>query len=184
MSSKFGEKLAADLSQNLDRCGARTDGVLPTITPKGIFPVPGAGRLLVPVEKLLVHGYPIHTMSFPPTVTEQDIETMGGQTMSIQVVAAATLLALSFVDWVNPASNLPSCKPVSQEQGQGEYLPMLPPGLAQRYGLPWKYLLNPNRSKPVKLKRGQVRHCKPRTVRRTVVKKPLLVRLAQRWNSC
>lgn len=66
--------LTADLSQSVTRAGVCTDGRLPCVTPGSILAVGAAGRLVTPLEKLMVHGIPVHRMRFPSGVTPR-----GGQ---------------------------------------------------------------------------------------------------------
>ena len=52
---------ACDVSQSKARMPTTTDGTLPTLTPNGkVFVVP-LGRCVSGVEKLLLHGFPIHS---------------------------------------------------------------------------------------------------------------------------
>ena len=95
--------LAADLSQNIHRNSVRTDGTLPTLTPGGAVALKSVGRTIIPIEKLLLHGLPIHTMNLPEELSSSDWSKLGGNTMSVQVVACATVLAMAMVDWSLPA---------------------------------------------------------------------------------
>ena len=101
LSAKHGQdsELVADLSQTVTRASDRTDGTLPTVTPRGIVAVRSLGRVVSPLEKLLLHCLPVHRMVFPVDISDQDISQMAGNTMHVQVVASAILFALSFVDW-------------------------------------------------------------------------------------
>ena len=91
--------LVADLSQNLDRAAVRTDGALPTVTPGSHLVLREAGRVVTPIEKILVHGFPVHRMVFPAQVTDAELASTGGNTMHVHVVAVALMLATSMVDW-------------------------------------------------------------------------------------
>ena len=91
--------LAADLSQSVERAAAWTDWSLPTITPRSIIAISSVSRVLAPVEKILLHGFPVHRMRLPQGVTDSDLETMGGKTMHVHIVGAAMLIASALVNW-------------------------------------------------------------------------------------
>ena len=116
-------KVVADISQSLGRMPCRTDGALPTITPGGHIVLAGAARCLIPAEKLLLHCLPLHRMVIPEGVSDSDLECMGGNMMHLQTVGLAMLLALSLVDWHNPAARAAPAKPaaiaVSAEAAMG-----------------------------------------------------------------
>lgn len=122
--------LAADLSQSVQRAADRTDWTLPTITPRSIIAVSSASRVLAPVEKILLHGFPVHHMRPPQGVTDNDLETMGGNTMHVHIVGAAMLLASGLVNWtkkiVHSACKMPRCvKPSAQSRrptGQAKHV--------------------------------------------------------------
>ena len=88
-----------DISQSLGRMPLRCDGALPTITPGGNVLVAEVQRVLTPVEKLLVHGLPLHELHIPPGISAADMENMGGNMMHLQTVGIAMLLSLTFVNW-------------------------------------------------------------------------------------
>ena len=88
----------ADISQSLDRVKVR-HSVLPTITPGGHVIVGEVKRALAPLEKLLIHGLPLHRMELPDSISSAEWESMGGNMMHLQTVGFACLLALSLVDW-------------------------------------------------------------------------------------
>lgn len=99
--------LAADLSQSVQRAADRTDWSLPTITPRSIIAISSERRVLAPVEKILLHGFPVHRMRQPKGVTDSDLETMGGNTMHVNIVGAAMLMALGLVAWERSSANAP-----------------------------------------------------------------------------
>ena len=101
------ENLAADLSQSITRTGARVDGRLPCITPGSVLAVGAAGRVVTPLEKIMLHGFPIHRMMIPHDIGPAELSSMGGNTMHVQVVAAAILMLQSLVDWSLPAVSAP-----------------------------------------------------------------------------
>ena len=86
--------------------------MLPTITPNSNIVVTSLGRQLVPVEKLLLHGLPVHSMRFPGSLSDKDIGVLGGNTMHVACVGAALLLASALVDWTLQQARLDS-KPTS-----------------------------------------------------------------------
>ena len=104
-------KVVADLSQNLDRMPCRTDGSLPTITPGAHIALGFAGRVLLPIEKLLLHALPLHRMVIPDGISDSELESMGGNMMHLQTVAVAMAVALSLVDWAHPHALLPTAVP-------------------------------------------------------------------------
>ena len=107
------DSLAADLSHSVQRAADRTDWTLPTITPRSIIAVSSANWVLAPVEKILLHGFPVHHMRLPQGVTDNDLETMGGNTMHVHIVGAVMLMASGMVNWtkkiVHSACKLPRC---------------------------------------------------------------------------
>lgn len=103
--SQKAAALVADLSQNVDRAAVRTDGTLPTVTPGSHLVMREAGRVVTPIEKILVHGFPVHRMVFPAQVTDAELASMGGNTMHVHVVAVALMLSTSMVDWTLPAAH-------------------------------------------------------------------------------
>ena len=110
LSEKMPDLSAADVSQSIYRCGARNDGRLPTVTPSGQIAVTSLGRMLVPMDKLLVHGFPVHRMSFPASISDSELGMIGGNTMHLMCVGCAVRIALSLVDWNLPASRGPPPK--------------------------------------------------------------------------
>ena len=98
------KKAVADLSQNLGRVPIRSDSV-PTITPGSHIVLSEARRMLAPMEKLLLHCLPVHTMCFDD-ISNSDLEDMGGNMMHLQTVGVAMLMAISFVDWDNPLARV------------------------------------------------------------------------------
>ena len=100
------EELVADISQSLGRVPVRSSS-LPTITPGAHIIVGEAKRALSPCEKLLMHGLPLHRMSLPESISDSDLETMGGQMMHLQTVGFAMLIGLALVDWMLPGARKP-----------------------------------------------------------------------------
>ena len=51
-----------------------------------------SGRLLTPLEKMLLHVFPIHNMSIPDDFPYKQLGYMGGNTMHLKSVALALLI--------------------------------------------------------------------------------------------
>lgn len=96
--------LTLDLSQSLGRGGMRADGTTPTITPGSHIASSVLGRALVPVDKLLLHAFPVHRMRFPASLTDDQISSLGGNTMHLVSVGTAMLIAIALVDWSVPGA--------------------------------------------------------------------------------
>ena len=92
-----GKDLVADVSQSVERAAVRTDGCLPTVTPKGTCCVAKLGRSLTGAEKLLVHGFPLHKMVIPRGVTQTDLGNMGGNTMHLKSVGFVMAVGLGLM---------------------------------------------------------------------------------------
>ena len=110
------EELVADLSQSVNRARVRSDGSLPTATPGALLASSRAGRIISPLEKIMIHGFPIHRMVFSSKrkLTDKELASMGGNTMHVQIVAIAMKLALSLVDWSKPMASRPAGLPRTQ----------------------------------------------------------------------
>lgn len=92
--------LVLDASQSIHRCGVRCDNTLPTVTPGSIILLSQLQRRLTPLEKIMVHQFPVHRMKWPvDSFSDQSLSQMGGNTMHVKVVAAVTMLSLQLVDW-------------------------------------------------------------------------------------
>ncbi len=98
-SSSSSGSLTADLSQSVDRISGRVDGAAPTITPGSIIASAQLGRTIVPLEKLMLHAFPIHRMVIPKGVTDADLESLGGNTMHVMCVGVAIVMVLRMVNW-------------------------------------------------------------------------------------
>ncbi|CAE8614261.1 unnamed protein product [Polarella glacialis] len=94
-----GKHIVADMSQNIDRSGFRADGSLPTITPGSVLASSLLRRTIVPIEKVMLHAFPVHRMVFPSEIRGRELESLGGNTMHVQVVAVAICIGLALVDW-------------------------------------------------------------------------------------
>jgi hypothetical protein len=94
-----GPRVVIDLSQNVDRAPVTIDGTTPTITPNGQILVAERRREMLPIEKLLLHGIPIHRARFPAGLTDRNIASLGGNTMHVQCVGVALLCGMSLIKW-------------------------------------------------------------------------------------
>ena len=59
---------------------------------------------MMPVEKLLVHLFPLHRMRIPAAISDEALNDMGGNTMHLKSVGLATLIGLGLIDWTLPAA--------------------------------------------------------------------------------
>ena len=91
--------LIADVSQSLSRSSPRVGGVCPTLTPRGIVMAQRAGRPVAPIEKLILHGFPVHRMRIPASIDDVALAQLGGNTMHLKSVGLAVLLGVGLVDW-------------------------------------------------------------------------------------
>ena len=92
------DQMVCDLSQSIDRARQPLSGKIPTITPGSHLVMGPVGRGLAPHETLLLHAFPLHQMTFPTDVSPQELSKMDGNTMHVQVVGVAVLLALVLTD--------------------------------------------------------------------------------------
>ena len=91
------DNIIADVSQGIDRVRPRRDGVSPTITPQGLLCVGSLKRVAIPIEKLLLHGFPLHRVAIPSSVSNEALGKMGGNTMHLQCVGLALLMGISLL---------------------------------------------------------------------------------------
>ena len=103
-------KLVADVSQSIHRATVRVDGVCPTIARNSVIVVAEAGRIMVPLEKLLVHNFPLHKMKLPCDVTATTLSNLGGNTMHLASIGLALLIGIGLIDWSKNAAS-PGQKP-------------------------------------------------------------------------
>ena len=163
-SKHLSSNLVVDLSQSAARGALRTDGFLPTITPGSKLAMASSRRVLTGLEKIMLHGFPIHQMQFADASSKQ-METMGGNTMHTHVVGAAILLALGLVDWRLPEVEKPCFGCLNKKKRP-------------------KSTVHSPKFRPVSVTRfGEFKSKSNRNIRRTVTKQrahPRL-RLATRW---
>jgi len=99
LSGSIRGHLTADLSQSIDRVNMRSDGILSTVTPGSIMASSELGRTIIPIEKLMLHAFPVHRMVIPKEITDKDMESLGGNTMHVMCVGVAMSMVLKLVDW-------------------------------------------------------------------------------------
>ena len=97
LTKQHGQNIIADVSQSIDRCHVRTSGICPTLTPRGVCCVGPLQRYVLPFEKLLLHGFPLHKMQVPATISDEKLGLMGGNTMHLQCIGLALLMGMSLL---------------------------------------------------------------------------------------
>ena len=131
LHQRAGSKdIIADVSQGIDRQHARIDGVCPTITPRGVICVGVRNRPLVAIEKLVLHGFPMHRVSIPSSVSNEALGKMGGNTMHVQCVGLALLMGISLLRDPLPAYR-PAERPSMAEKPQ-----FVTPSIPAKQGVP------------------------------------------------
>ena len=102
----------ADVSQSSDRINPRTDGVCPTLTPNGICCVGLCQRPILGCEKLLLHGFPLHRMKIPASISQRALGLLGGNTMHLQCIGLVLLIGIALLKETLPP------RPVSDASGK------------------------------------------------------------------
>jgi hypothetical protein len=64
------------------------------------------GRIMVPMEKLLAHNFPLHKMRMPRHMKDKEVESLGGNTMHLASVGLALLIGMAGVDWSASAAQV------------------------------------------------------------------------------
>ena len=85
VNANFGEKIIADVSQNIDRCRVSTNGVCPTVTPNSILCIQAASRQVSPMDTLAMHFFPVHRMKIPTAVKAKTLRSLGGQHHALEI---------------------------------------------------------------------------------------------------
>ena len=93
--------MVVDVSQSAARSHARFNGICPTLTPNSVTVVERANRIVMPIEKLLLHGFPINRMSIPRSTSSSVLASLGGNTMHVMSVGLAMLIGISLVNWAH-----------------------------------------------------------------------------------
>lgn len=109
--------LVADLSQCLTRKVCRTDGTMPTITPGANLMVRSLRRSVLPVEKLLLHAFPLHRLSLGD-LSETTLSSLGGNTMHVQCVGAALAISLALTQGDITRPRAPVSRTAPQTKGR------------------------------------------------------------------
>ena len=118
--------ILVDVSQSEDRVHGRFNGICPTLTPGALVVVERSQRVLMPIEKLLLHGFPVHRMNIPTSTTNTDLASLGGNTMHVRCVGLALLIGVCLVNWGHRSARpgqepagavLPATTVVSQLRG-------------------------------------------------------------------
>ena len=99
-----GRDLVVDLSQSMERARVRTDGACPTITPGAVIHVERLGRIMLPIEKLMLHGFPIDLMGIPASTENSVLASLSGNTMHVKSVALALLVGIVLTHWGSGSS--------------------------------------------------------------------------------
>ena len=116
---------AADVSQAASRARVMT-AVSPTLTPGGQVVVEAARRPIMPIEKLLLHGFPVHRMAIPSDIGSSAVASLGGSTMHVVSVALALQIGILLV---HPSSSASS---TSTADGKSEVVYPFPVGAMQK----------------------------------------------------
>ena len=105
-----GKDVIINVSQSEGRATLRFNGISPTLTPGGCVVVDRARRVVVPIEKLMLHGFPIHRMKIPTSTSNTQLASLGGNTMHVKCVGLALLMGIVLVNW-NHSSAHPGAEP-------------------------------------------------------------------------
>eukprot|EP00974_Lingulodinium_polyedra_P098102 9510771-Lingulodinium_polyedra.AAC.1 len=69
----------------------------------------GQRRLLTPTEAIHLHGMPLHQLDIPHSLSENALRRLAGNTMHVQCIGTAMLLALSLTDLGHRAKSQVAC---------------------------------------------------------------------------
>ena len=58
-----------------------------------------ARGVIIPTEKLMLHGFPIHRMKIPTSTSKSALSSLGGNTMHVKCVGLALLMGIVLVNW-------------------------------------------------------------------------------------
>ena len=94
-----GTDVIIDVSQSEGRATTRLNGICPTLTPGACVVVDRVRRVIMPIEKLMLHGFPIHRMKIPTSTCNTELASLGGNTMHVKCVGVALLLGTLLVNW-------------------------------------------------------------------------------------
>ena len=105
-----GNDVIINVSQSEGRATLRFNGISPTLTPGGCVVVDRARRVIVPIEKLMLHGFPIHRMKIPTSTSATQLASLGGNTMHVKCVGLALLMGIALVNWSHSSAR-PGAEP-------------------------------------------------------------------------
>ena len=105
-----GNDVIINVSQSEGRATLRFNGISPTLTPGGCVVVDRARRVIVPIEKLMLHGFPIHRMKIPTSTSNTQLASLGGNTMHVKCVGLALLMGITLVNWSHSSAR-PGAEP-------------------------------------------------------------------------
>lgn len=92
--AKVPRGLVVDVSQSADRVHPRSNGHCGTVLPRSKICVQSAGRVILPIEKLMLHLFPIHKMRLPPGISATVVNLLGGNTMHLKAVGVVLAIGL------------------------------------------------------------------------------------------
>jgi site-specific DNA-cytosine methylase len=95
--------LVVDVSQSIDRAHIRSNGQCGTVTPRSKICVESAGRVVIPMEKLMLHLLPIHQMKFP-SISDNSLNVLGGNTMHLKAVGLVLAIGLCLLSTSSTSS--------------------------------------------------------------------------------
>jgi len=99
--------IIVDLTQGIDRIHPRSDGVCPTIAPRGCLRFGVLGRPILACEELFLHGVPLHRVSVPWSISDVALGRLGGNTMRLHCVGFVMLVGPMMLRDIRPASMEP-----------------------------------------------------------------------------
>ena len=92
-----GIDVIADVSQAVGLCHPRADGIRPTLTPTGICYFGLAQRPVLGCEKLWLHGFPLHRMQIPASISQRSLGLLGGNTMHLHCIGIVLLMGIALL---------------------------------------------------------------------------------------
>ena len=110
-----GKDVIINVSQSEGRATLRFNGISPTLTPGACVVVDRAKRVIVPIEKLMLHGFPIHRMRIPTSTSNTELASLGGNTMHVKCVGLALLMGIVLVNWSHDSAR-PEVQPFQGTQ--------------------------------------------------------------------
>lgn len=96
--------VVVDVSQSIERAHPHFGGTCGTVTPGGKIMVQRLQRSVLPLEKLMLHLFPVHRMRFPP-MSDADLNLLGGNTMHLKAVGFVLAVGLCLL---RPSHRVPT----------------------------------------------------------------------------